>query len=522
VLVILLTAMQLLPFLDLVAHSQRNTGYSDTRWSLPLRGWVNFLVPMAFGNTRDMGVFYQNGQEWTSSYYTGMAALWLALLALFNWRERRVCLLGAAAALALVFALGENTFIYPALRRIIPELHLITHSIKYLSIVIFITPLLAAFALASRQNMPVEKTATWQKRVVAVGVILLVLLVAILAWAWRYPYPTDDVHGTLLNGLSRALFLVGSGALLIYMASKSRFGRIVPPLLIVFAWLDVLTHEPTQNPTTQPLIYQAGLSRTKLALQPQPALGGSRAMITPMAFLKTLHFAASNPGENYLVNRMAYYSDCNLLDDVPKVDGFLSLCPREADDVNPLLYGTTNADFPRLEDFMGVSQISDPEKIYQWQSRKTFLPLVTAGQKPFFFDDYSAWHSLSESNFDGAKVVVLPEEAKSIVTVTNRTNAHVLDSQFGIQDVNAEVEASEPSLVVVAQTYYHDWRAYVDGRPATLLRADYAFQAVQIPAGRHQILLVYEDRAFEIGAAVSIATWMGCLICLFFLPGRKI
>ncbi len=358
-LVVLLTVIQLLPFLDLVAHSQRNTGYSDTRWSLPLRGWVNLLVPMAFGNTRDMGVFYQNGQEWTSSYYPGMAALWLALLALlFNWREQRVCLLGAAAAAALVFALGENTFIYPALRRIIPELHLITHSIKYLSIVIFITPLLAAFALASRQDMPVKKTAVWQKRVVAVGVILLVLLVAILAWEWRFPYPTDDVHGILLNGLSRAFFLFGSGALLIFVASKSRFDRIVPPLLIVFAWLDVLTHEPVQNPTTQPLIYQAGLSRTKLALQPQPDLGRSRAMITPMAFLKTLHFAASNPGENYLVNRMAYYSDCNLLDDVPKVDGFLSLCPREADDVNTLLYGTTNADFPSLEDFMGVSQIT--------------------------------------------------------------------------------------------------------------------------------------------------------------------
>ena len=44
-LVIALTLIQLLPFLDLVAHSQRNTGYIDTRWSLPLSGWANFLVP---------------------------------------------------------------------------------------------------------------------------------------------------------------------------------------------------------------------------------------------------------------------------------------------------------------------------------------------------------------------------------------------------------------------------------------------------------------------------------------------
>ena len=49
-------------------------------------------------------------------------------------------------------------------------------------------------------------------------------------------------------------------------------------------------------------------------------------MMTPAAYAMTLHFAASNLGNNYRVNRMAYYSDCNLLDDVPKTDGFLSLC----------------------------------------------------------------------------------------------------------------------------------------------------------------------------------------------------
>jgi hypothetical protein len=50
--------------------------------------------------------------------------------------------------------------------------------------------------------------------------------------------------------------------------------------------------------------------------------------------------------------------------------------------------------------------------------------------------------------------------------------------------VDIEAEAAEPSLVVVAQTYYHDWRADVDGQPTHLLRANHAFQAVQVPAAR--------------------------------------
>src|SRR5262249_37996600 len=55
-----LAAIQLLPFLDLAAHSQRETGYADTRWSLPGRGWANFFVPMAFGRIWNMGVFFQH------------------------------------------------------------------------------------------------------------------------------------------------------------------------------------------------------------------------------------------------------------------------------------------------------------------------------------------------------------------------------------------------------------------------------------------------------------------------------
>jgi hypothetical protein len=521
-LVIALAAIQLLPFLDLVMHSQRNTGYIDTRWSLPLSGWANFLVPMAFGSTW-VGVFFQNGQLWTSSYYLGIGTFWLALLALWKIRERRVALLIAIVFVAFIFALGENTFVYPVLRKFIPQLRLITHSVKYLAIVIFIAPLLAAFAVAQLQNIRGGQKSALRKRLSIIGIILLALIAAILFWSWWFSFSSDDVQRTLLNGLSRALFLIATGALLFFLQCDSKPGllRTIPLLLIFVAWLDVFTHEPTQNPTVSPNVYEPNLARNDLAMNPQPELGGSRAMVSPMAANDFLLLVSSSPKNNFLAKRAGYCANVNLLDGVPKVDGFLSLCPREADDVNTLFYGTTNADFPRLEDFMGVSQITSTTNICSWQSRKTFLPLVTAGQIPFFFDDYSAWHALSQSNFYGNQVVILPEKARAFVTVTNRTNARVLSSKFEMETVDTIVEADAPSLVVIAQSYYHDWRAYVDDRPATLLRANYAFQAVQVPAGTHKIHLAYVDRAFQIGAAISITAWLGSLICLIRLPRRK-
>jgi uncharacterized membrane protein YfhO len=143
--------------------------------------------------------------------------------------------------------------------------------------------------------------------------------------------------------------------------------------------------------------------------------------------------------------------------------------------------------------------------------------VVTAGQKPVFLDDAGTLRALTQPDFDGGKIVLLSPEAKPLVTVTNQTVARVLSSKFTTQRVDIEVEASGPSLVVVAQTWYHDWRAFMDGQPAPLLRANHAFQAVQVPAGRHSLRLAYEDRSFQFGAAVSIFTAVNCLLCLYLL-----
>ena len=50
VLVFALSAAQLLPFLDLVAHAQRESGYTDLRWSMPGSGQFQFTDLQAPNN----------------------------------------------------------------------------------------------------------------------------------------------------------------------------------------------------------------------------------------------------------------------------------------------------------------------------------------------------------------------------------------------------------------------------------------------------------------------------------------
>ena len=245
-------------------------------------------------------------------------------------------------------------------------------------------------------------------------------------------------------------------------------------------------------------------------MKPQPELGGSRAMVSPAAEVGFTGFVLSDLKNNFLVKRLGCFADCNLLDGVPKVNGFFSLYPAQSGELTSVLYGSTNASFPRLADFMGVSQITSPHEITEWLPRDSFLPLATAGQRPVFLDDTNALRALLAPDFDSRNVVFLPPELKARVSVTKHTDARVVSQRFTPEQVDLEVEAAAPSLVVIAQTWYHQWRASVDGAPVRLLRANYAFQAVEVPAGKRHVRLVYEDHALRAGAFIS---GLGLLAC---------
>jgi len=64
-------------------------------------------------------------------------------------------------------------------------------------------------------------------------------------------------------------------------------------------------------------------------------------------------------------------------------------------------------------------------------------------------------------------------------------------------------ESEAPALLVLTDTWYPGWRASVDGQPATLWRADHAFRAVTVPAGRHEVELRFAPRSVLAGALVS-------------------
>jgi hypothetical protein len=72
--------------------------------------------------------------------------------------------------------------------------------------------------------------------------------------------------------------------------------------------------------------------------------------------------------------------------------------------------------------------------------------------------------------------------------------------------VQVSVRTQRDGLLVLGDPWYPQWRVEVDGRPAELLRVDHAFRGVRVPAGSHQVVFTYQDRALQAGAALSTLT----------------
>jgi uncharacterized membrane protein YfhO len=75
--------------------------------------------------------------------------------------------------------------------------------------------------------------------------------------------------------------------------------------------------------------------------------------------------------------------------------------------------------------------------------------------------------------------------------------------------------------VVLTDTYYPGWQAWVDGRETVIKQANLAFRAVPVAAGQHQLTFEYWPRSFSLGLWLSGLAWGGALMALFRWRGHN-
>jgi len=502
-----LSAAQLLPFFELLDYSRRQQNIFAAIWPMPVSGWANFLAPL-FHCSSYQGVFVQPNQTWINSYYVGAATVALAFGALWQrGRHRYVWPLALLAGLCLVLALGEASPIYVWLARHFDFVSLMRYPIKFVILPVFVLPLLAAFALAKVSFEPGKPTANgklWGATALAVvaGIAVLTL------WPGCPEETAGDRRIILLNGLMRVVCLV---ALLAVWAGAKKFYRTGlwgwQLLFLLLVWLDLFRQMPWPATVNRP-VYAPDLPRRWTA----PQLGGGRAQLPGSVGDSLAHKALSDVPADYLGRRFALMANCNLLDGIPKCDGFY---PLYLSSYAALFYNFYHGGQPGepVLDFLGVTQqLAWQDGRMDWQPRGTALPLLTAGQRPHFDDGLAALQRLTNADFNPRQEVVLPASARPFITASNALVVRLGPVSYARQHMEAQLDTPAPTLVVAAQIYYPEWQPYVDGRPVSLWPANYAFQAFEVPAGAHRISLVYEDREFRLGGMISLGTLAVCLV----------
>src|SRR5688572_5315932 len=102
----------------------------------------------------------------------------------------------------------------------------------------------------------------------------------------------------------------------------------------------------------------------------------------------------------------------------------------------------------------------------------------------------------SSAAVQGATLAVAPEPLSTPVKVTYPTPREIR--------VDLGQPAPQGSALIVSENWYPGWRALVDGRPATVARADYTLMGIPLPAGARRVELSFADPVYARGKIVTI------------------
>ena len=506
-----LSAAQLLPFLQLLSLSQRSSSYGGTVWSMPPWGWANFLVPVYGSYQNEMGgkpagPFFQYGQYWTSSYYLGLATLVLIAVAVLHVRRWRVWSLFAVFLFSVITALGEAGPIYPIFRKLFPQLGFLRFPIKFVVLAVFCAPLLSAYAMTALLTVDCHGSKRVMRFWWTVSGVLGILTAGVVWFTYRFPFDERTVSTVSANAFWRLTALAMVTVLLAALMRRSsplRL-RILGGALAAVLWIDFATHTARQNPTVPRGVFQPELANQALAMHPKPTHGIARAMLTPSAITTFKYRFTQNLRDDYLRGRLGFFSNCNLLDRLSKIDGFYSLYIREADEVISGLYKKP-AD--PLMDFLGVAQVTAPESYFEWTNRSSYMSFISAGQKVRHLSEAEILAAVLSPSFEPRQTVYLPTPKDSRALSPAPIESMPLEAE--VRQVDAHfVELTTTSLgaqlLVISQAFYPCWRGFIDFKTAPIVRANHAFQALSIPVGVHHIRIEYYDRAFFCGMVISL------------------
>ncbi len=487
-------ALTLLPAWEMAAHTGRgHLPYDEaTRYSLPPQALIGLLTPGFYG--RGPAGFWGPWDR-VEVGYAGIATLALAAFALVSSIRRHdkgfpICFFAILTPLAFILALGRYTPLYGLFYRYAPTFDQVRAPARLILLADLGLAALAAYGLDRLMWRESPRFAAW----VGWGALLAGALLLAGGLPRTRAVPLERAQQAVTSVAAAAALLGGSG-LLVWLAGRRRWAVWLLPLLLA---VDLI-----------------GLGSTLEAEPNDPTLGFSHEDV--VAFLR------QDPNPSRIEAATGEWQpDAALahgLYDVGGVYNPLELAPYQA-----YRWAVGERGAP-LYNLLGIKYVlagkGDPPgderlvPVYAHNPQIDVYLNTHALPRAFLVyrsqvvaDHAAAWQAIHAPEFDPAQVMIL-EQGEPLAADPGDGGRRVSFTRYGLNQVELAVATPASAFLVLSDVYYPGWRATVDGAPAELLRADYAFRAVPVPPGEHIVRMEFAPWTWRVGLAVSIVTWLG-------------
>ena len=135
------------------------------------------------------------------------------------------------------------------------------------------------------------------------------------------------------------------------------------------------------------------------------------------------------------------------------------------------------------------------------QRLPTVLPRAYAVDQFHLATSPRAGLSYMARGFPAQREVVLEETPATLIGPGGA--AQIV--RYEDEEVAVTLADSTGGILVLSDTYYPGWRAFVDGVECPILRANHVFRAVVVPVGAREVVFSYEPDSFRYGLLVSVA-----------------
>ena len=99
-------------------------------------------------------------------------------------------------------------------------------------------------------------------------------------------------------------------------------------------------------------------------------------------------------------------------------------------------------------------------------------------------------------------------------TQTNDSTARVVLTKYEPNNMTYTVSSTKGGVVVFSEVYYPGWTATIDGQPAELGRVNYILRALNVKAGKHEVVLDFHPTSISTTETIAYAALIVLLLAI--------